>query len=157
MNAGRSVPPPLPRLNALPLLAGARGGLATALSRSGLPIGDLDAPGPLFWLFETSDQIPAGFGGLEVEPPHALLRSLVTLPPMRRRGVGRAIVAALEAEATTSGCRDIWLLTTGAREFFDLLGYARCDRAVVPEAIRATREFAALCPEDATVMMKRLR
>jgi N-acetylglutamate synthase-like GNAT family acetyltransferase len=50
----------------------------------------------------------------------------------------------------------VWLLTTTARAFFDKLGYAAVDRAGVPGAIRATAQFSALCPDSATVMVKRL-
>jgi amino-acid N-acetyltransferase len=144
------------RLRSYPLHAGERGGLAAALARSGLPADDVEAPGRLFWRFELSDQIPVGFGGLELHGRDALLRSVVTLPQLRGRGIGRAIVEALEAEAATSGCRDLWLLTLSARPFFEELGYAECAREAAPEKIRATDEFSTLCPASATVMRKRL-
>jgi hypothetical protein len=38
----------------------------------------------------------------------------------------------------------------------DRLGYAKCDRAVVPQKIRETPQFAALCPASADVLVKRL-
>lgn len=136
--------------------AGERQGLAAALTKAKLPVDDLEAPGHHFWRFETVDEVPVGFGGLEVYSPDALLRSLLTLPPVRNRGVGSAIVAALEFEAGLLGCRNIWLLTTSAADFFGRLGYARCERAVVPEAIRKTEEFASLCPASADVLMKRI-
>ena len=80
----------------------------------------------------------------------------MTLPPVRLRGIGGAIVAALEFEAQLLGCRAFWLLTTSAAGFFDRLGYAKCDRAVVPDAIRSSEQFAALCPASADVLVKRL-
>jgi amino-acid N-acetyltransferase len=144
------------RLVARPLRSGERGSLSAALAKAGLPTADIETPGQLFWRFETVDEVPVGFGGLEVHGADALLRSLVTLPPVRSRGIGAAIVAALEFEAGLHGCRNLWLLTGSAAGFFDRLGYAKCDRAVVPEAIRATAEFAALCPADADLLVKRL-
>jgi amino-acid N-acetyltransferase len=144
------------KLVARPLHSGERGALSAALAKAGLPTTDLEAPGRLFWRFETEDAVPVGFGGLEVHGADALLRSLVTLPPVRRRGIGAAIVAALEFEAQLHGCRSLWLLTGSAAGFFARLGYAKCERAAVPEAIRATAEFAALCPADADVLVKRL-
>jgi arsenate reductase (glutaredoxin) len=145
-----------PPLRWRPLRAGEYAALSATLARAGLPVDDLESPGRLFFRFETDDDIPVGFGGLELHGDHALMRSIVTLPPVRRRGIGAAIVTQLELEARLHGCHAIWLLTTSAAVFFDRLGFAKCDRAVVPDVIRATREFADLCPQSAEVLMKRL-
>lgn len=151
MRPGTETPRPL----AFPLAPWERDGLAAALSRAALPASDIREPDRLFWRFEHND-VPAGFGGLEIHGKDALLRSIVTLPPMRRHGIGSAIVGALETEARIAGCRTVWLLTTTAPAFFERLGYASRDRAAVPEAIRGTQEFAALCPANAAVMTKTL-
>ena len=145
-----------PRLFAHPLKLGERGALSKALVKARLPVDDLETPGPLLWRFETTDCIPVGFGGLEIHGEDALLRSLLILPPLRRRGIGAAVVAQLENEAALTGCRAVWLLTEAASGFFDRLGYAKCDRAVVPQRIRETPQFAALCPASADVLVKRL-
>jgi N-acetylglutamate synthase-like GNAT family acetyltransferase len=145
-----------PSLVALPLAVWERDGLKAALAGAGLPADDILAAGPQFWRFSTQDDVPAGFGGIEVHGADALLRSVVTLPPLRSRGIGQAIVRALEAEAIVMRCSAVWLLTTTARTFFDRLGYAAVDRAGVPGAIRATAQFSALCPDSATAMVKRL-
>lgn len=147
---------PSTRLTSRPLREGERGAMANALAKAGLPIEDVDEPGRLFFRFETADEIPVGYGGLEIFGADALLRSVVTLPPARNQGIGSAIVAALEADAVIHRCRAIYLLTTQAKAFFLQRGYAKCARTSVPEKIRATREFAALCPESADVMVKRL-
>jgi amino-acid N-acetyltransferase len=144
------------KLTPHPLRAGERDALMAALAKANLPTADVEAPGRLFWRFETQDEVPVGFGGLEPYGDDALLRSLVTLPPVRGRGVGSAIVAALEFEARLHGCRNLWLITIAAADFFERLGYARCERAVVPATIRATTEFAELCPASADVLMKKL-
>ena len=70
------------------------------------------------------------------------MRSAVILPPLRGRGIGSALVAQLENEAASG--------------FFDRLGYAKCNRAVVPQKIRDTRQYEALCPANADVLVKRL-
>ena len=144
------------KLTPHPLRTGERAALMAALARANLPTADVEAPGRLFWRFETEDEVPVGFGGLEPYGDDALLRSLVTLPPVRGRGVGSAMVAALEFEARLHGCQNLWLITITAADFFERLGYARCDRAVVPPAIRETTEFAELCPASADVLMKKL-
>jgi N-acetylglutamate synthase-like GNAT family acetyltransferase len=145
-----------PKLVARALRDGERGALEAALAKAALPTADIEVPGRLFWRFETADELPVGFGGLEPYGDDALLRSVVTLPPARGRGIGAAIVAALELEAQLHRCRSLWVITTSAAEFFARLGYARCDRTAVPAVIAATTEFSALCPASADVLMKRV-
>jgi N-acetylglutamate synthase-like GNAT family acetyltransferase len=145
-----------PRLRANPLAVWERDGLKAALIRTGLPAADVGEAGLLFWRFETLNDVPVGFGGLEIHGSDALLRSLVILPPLRDIGLGRAIVEVLETEAAARQCQTVYLLTTAQAEFFSRLGYAPCARGEVPEAIRASREFASLCPADAAVMVKRM-
>jgi len=146
----------LPQLTAFPLATWEREGIKAALKKVGLPAADVEAPDRLFWRFETADGVPVGFGGLELHGDEGLLRSVVTLPPIRGQGVGAAIVAILEVEARVLGCRTLWLLTTSAAEYFAELGYAECERVNVPPPVRATLQFAALCPASATVMTKQL-
>ncbi len=146
----------MPKLTAHPLRAGERGALMAALAKAKLPTADIEAPGRLFWRFETEDEMPVGFGGIELHGEDALLRSVVTLPPVRGRGIGTAMTAALEFEAQLHGCRNLWLITDTAADFYERLGYARCDRAVVPPAIAETVEFTELCPASADVLMKKL-
>src|SRR5262245_50238978 len=109
-------------LIALPLAVWERDGLKAALGGAGLPTDDVATAGPLFWRFSINDDVPVGFGGLEIHGDDALMRSVVTLPPLRGRGLGRRIVLALEAEALMLKCSDVWLLTTTAQDFFGKLG-----------------------------------
>ncbi len=95
---------------AQPLATWERDGLKATLARAGLPADDLDDDGPLFWRFERDD-VPVGFAGIEVHGTDALLRSLVTLPPLRLQGVGGAMVDKMETEARARGARAIYLMT----------------------------------------------
>ena len=144
------------RLIATPLAVWERDGAAAALVKAGLPANDLGDPYVLLWRFETYEDVPVGFGGLEIYGYDALLRSVVTLPPLREVGLGAAIVAALEAEAHARRCRAVYLLTTSEADFFTRLGYAACARSKVPQAIRASAQFTTLCPQSATAMVKLL-
>ena len=145
------------RLRAQQLATWERDGLKAALAGAKLPVDDIAEPDRLFWRFETLNDVPVGFGGLEVHGKHALVRSVVTLPPLRKRGIGRAIIAALETEAQLRGCEEVFVLTTTAQGLFEKRGYARLDRSAAPAAIRATAQFSALCPDSAVLMLKRLR
>ena len=144
-----------PPLFAQPLATWERGGLKATLARAGLPTDDVDGAGPLFWRFERDD-VPVGFAGIEVHGSDALLRSLVTLPPLRQQGIGGAMVDKMEIEARARGASAIYLLTDGSVAFFAKLGYAPCTRERVPAAIAATAQFARLCPASATAMVKQV-
>lgn len=140
---------------AFPLAEWEREGLAAALARAGLPADDVQAPSLLFWRFEHGD-FPAGFGGLEVQGDHALLRSIVTMPPLRRQGIGAAIVATLEAEARLHECRNVWVLAPFGGEFFFKHGYVRRPHGEAPKAFRASPPFTAPSAAASVLMTKRL-
>lgn len=99
---------------------------------------------------------PQGVVGVELHGDVALLRSLAVVAPSRGKGLGHALVAAAEAHARAGGASALYLLTTTAEPFFEALGYHRIERDAAPEPIRRTREFAALCPATAVLMVKRL-
>lgn len=122
------------------------------LNNAGLPSADLTSA-RLALTAEKDDKIQ-GFIGLEPYGELALLRSLVVAPGARGYGIGPALVTALETACSCDGINEMWLLTIDADGFFSKLGYVVCDRASAPEAIRNTKEFAALCPGDAVLMSK---
>lgn len=142
-------------LFALPLAAWERDGLKAALAKAGLVTDDIGEAALAFWRFEIGD-MPVGFAGLEAHGDLGLLRSVVTLPPLRRKGIGRAMVEVVETEAVARSIRTLYLLTLDCAAFFTALGYARCSREDVPVAIRDTAQFVTLCPHTAVVMMKEL-
>jgi N-acetylglutamate synthase-like GNAT family acetyltransferase len=144
------------QLFALPLAPWERDGVKAALIKAGLPADDADAPEVLVWRFERND-VPVGFGGLELHGEVALLRSLVTLPPVRNRGIGTAMVEVIEVEAVARGVRALYLLTTDCVRLFARLGYAPCQRDEIPVAIRNSAQFTALCPATAVAMFKQLQ
>ena len=137
----------------LPLAVWERDGLAAALAKAGLPTDDIQSPGALFWRFE-NDDVPVGFGGLEIFGDQALLRSVVTLPPVRNHGIGTAIVASLETEARIRNCGAVWLVTDKAAAFFRQRGYRACERSEAPAQVRAATPF--IYPAEAAAMTKRL-
>jgi N-acetylglutamate synthase-like GNAT family acetyltransferase len=144
-----------PRLTSFPLATFERDGLKAALLKIGLPTEGIDAADCLFWRFETDELTPVGFGGLQIHGEHGLLSSVVTLPPVRGRGIGARMVAMLEVEARARGCRTLWLITANGVGYFGGFGYSACDRQDVPDAIRATQQFTD-GPTGTTVMCKAL-
>ena len=146
---------PRVRLFAQPLAVWERDGIRAALNGAGLPTFDVESPAVSCWRFD-QDDVPVGFGGLEIHGRDALLRSLVTLPVLRGQGYGRAVVSMLEAEAELQGCGRVYLLAAAAPEFFARLGYRQCERSELPEPMRRNALFSALCPPDTIAMVKQL-
>lgn len=127
--------------------------LVRALRGAGLPVADLAACGASFICGRSGGQ-PIGYGGLEIHGRLCLLRSLVVLPGHRGCGYGRRMAAEILDIAGARGVHEVYLLTTTAPDFFASLGFAPVARAQVARQIRATTEFADLCPEDAVVMRR---
>lgn len=121
------------------------------LAANDLPTADVREKPDCFYLaFEGGKRV--GAGGLEVHGTDGLLRSVVVQADERGQGFGGALCDALEDEARDRDLAALYLLTTTAADFFARRGYERVDRDAVPEPIRATSEFADLCPESAVPM-----
>lgn len=126
------------------------------LEASGLPAADL-TPQHLVHFFGCGlEHSPQGVVGVEIYGTDALLRSLAVAQIARGRGCGKALVAAVEEYACKLGARRVYLLTTTAARFFEKLGYRPVSRDEVPLSIRATAQFASLCPSSAATMAKDL-
>lgn len=124
------------------------------LSGAGLPVDDLEAS-HLAFVGAAEDDV-VGLIGFENHGCVGLLRSLVVAEDARTVGLGRRLVAALEALAREQEVDELWLLTIDADPFFAQLGYQMCGRQSAPAAISETAEFKKLCPGDAFLMCKAL-
>jgi GNAT superfamily N-acetyltransferase len=75
---------------------------------------------------------------------------LVTIDALKpRRGVGSALLAAVEGRARAAGCDGLWLITTNdnldALRFYQRRGFSI--RAVHPDALRRSRALKPQIPE----------
>ncbi len=134
---------------------GERAPLAALLASAALPTVDIDMTPGRFWRFRDA-RGDVGFAGLEVCGADALLRSVVVPPERRGQGHGRAILAWMLDQAARLAVHRVFLLTTTAADFFAAADFMRIARDSAPASIRATSEFASLCPETALCMMKPL-
>lgn len=98
-----------------------------------------------------------GAVGLEVAGNVGLLRSLAVAPEWRGRRVAHNLWRRISGEARGLGLHCLYLLTTTAGPLFARWGFAPIARDAVPDSIRATAEFASLCPSTAAVMATDLR
>jgi amino-acid N-acetyltransferase len=108
-----------------------------------------------FFVAESGGEL-VGVAGLEICCDDALLRSVAVRPEWRSKGVGRALVNRAIADAEARGINALYLLTTTAERYFPTFGFKPITRAQVPDAVRATKEFATACPDTAAVMERRL-
>ena len=95
-----------------------------------------------------------GVIGLEVHGRDGLLRSLAVPEARRGHGIARRLYAAIIGTARRLGLEHLYVLTTTARGFFELLGFQVLRREEVPEPIRRTEQFRTLCPTSATCMVR---
>jgi amino-acid N-acetyltransferase len=130
------------------------GGIRWLLSSENLPIEDLTEESLKHFLVMRDSGGVVGAVGLELHGGVVLLRSLAVAGKHRKRGLGKALADAAESLAYKLGASAIYLLTTTAADFFAARGFRIVARAEVPAAIKATTEFASLCPSTAIVMVK---
>ena len=123
------------------------------LSASALPLAGVADALPGFVVAE-SDGAIVGTAALEVCNDNALLRSVAVAPEWRSRGLGRALVTRVIADAESRGIRALYLLTTTAEHYFPSFGFQPVAREVVPRDVRETEEFQSACPASATVMCR---
>jgi amino-acid N-acetyltransferase len=135
-----------------PTLAAAK----ALLDAAQLPTADLTEAHREHFFYWGPVAAPTGLVGLELFDDVALLRSLVVSPEVRSSGMGSALVQFAESHARAQGVRTVYLLTTTAEGFFLRLGYSKTTRDSAPSAIRATREFAGICPESSAFLSKQL-
>jgi len=98
----------------------------------------------------------AGVVGIEPLDHTALLRSLAVAPAHRGLGIGSRLCDEAESLARARGIAQLYLLTTTAADWFAARGYARVERAVLPDAVQRSQEFRHLCPASAVAMHKQL-
>jgi amino-acid N-acetyltransferase len=152
LESGVSSVMPAPLIASRPELSAVKG----LLSSARLPDADLTRDHLEHFFHAPGAARPRGIVGVELFGEFGLLRSLVVREESRGSGLGCALVNRVEEYARSKGVRSVYLLTTTAQAFFAARGYRACPRDAAPDAIKSTREFAAICPASAVLMTKQL-
>ncbi len=121
------------------------------LGAAGLPFDDCAEELPYLLLIEVAGA-PVAVAGLQPAGAYGLLRSFVVAPDWQHQGLAERLYNALLTRAELTGMRALYLLTETAAGYFTRLGFCAVARAAAPGPIRATAQFAALCPASATLM-----
>jgi amino-acid N-acetyltransferase len=127
------------------------------LQASNLPTADLTDKQMRYFFYCGPPAAPTALVGVELHGSNALLRSLVVAPAHRSNGLGAVLVRHAEEFARAEGATSMYLLTSTAESFFKRCGYAQANRETAPAEIRATREFADICPASAAFLVKRVQ
>ena len=98
--------------------------LAAAGESAGIVAGGLDAPGACWIAASVGDAI-AGVAGIETIVDAAVMRSLVVVEAMRRRGIGAALINAARKAAHTRGARRLYALGGRGEEYLLRFGFER--------------------------------
>lgn len=133
-----------------------RGAAVALLESADLPTVDLTDEHMKQFFYCGPPAEPTALVGVELCGSDALLRSLVVRPGHRSQGLAAALVRHVEHFARENGAAAMYLLTTTAGDFFRRCGYVEADRRTAPAGIRATREFAGICPASSAFLFKRL-
>jgi amino-acid N-acetyltransferase len=128
-------------------------GIEQLLTTANLPLAGVAETLPGFVVAEFDGAI-VGTAALEVCCDDALLRSVAVAPEWRSRGLGRALVTRVIADAEARGLRALYLLTTTAEHYFPSFGFRQITRDEVPADVRATEEFQSACPASAVVLCR---
>ena len=123
------------------------------LTLANLPTLDIGENVELFAL-ETNEETIAT-AGLEIDGKFGLLRSVSVLESQKGKGYGHLVVQNVEQYAKTQNIKELYLLTTTAKEFFEKkCDYEVVERTNVPTEIQNSQQFASVCPSSAVVMKK---
>ena len=129
--------------------------LEALLSQNHLPTQDCAEQIQNFYGIFTGDELIAA-GGLEPAGDYLLLRSVVVKAKYRTLGLAQKIVEFLVNLAESENRLAVYLLTETAGSYFQKLDFLPVPRTEVPEAIRQTRQFSALCPDSADCFVMHL-
>lgn len=128
--------------------------IAGLLKQNDLPYQDIKTRGKCgkeFFLAYVNS-ILVGCVGLEKFDSIGLLRSVVVKEEYRNKDYGKQICNSLMEYAKTQDIKELYLLTTTAKNFFEKIGFRVIKRSFVPDAIKNTTEFSGLCPMSAVCL-----
>ena len=130
------------------------GGALDLLGRSELTQQDVTERWGHYFVVHEDDGRVVGVAGLEIHGEDGLLRSVAVDEDYRGQGLAASLVEAAMQRARRVNLRSVYLLTTGARDYFARHGFVDCPRGEAPPAIRESWEYRVGCPSTAALMKR---
>lgn len=130
-------------------------GIKDLLGENKLPNEDVGVSDINFYIIKKDDQV-IGCAGLEFFSEKALLRSVAVKDGYKGKGHGSQLTNSLLALAKTMSVKEIYLLTTTAKDYFESKGFTVIAREEAPVSIKNSTEFADLCPDSSILMRKKI-
>ena len=133
-----------------------RDAVAALLERTALPPDGLDEQFGDPYAVAVADGEIVAAAGVEVYGRAGLLRSVAVDPGWQGHGLGQRLTGERLRWAAARGLDTVYLLTNTAAGYFPRLGFAPVAREEVPAEVRASLQFASVCPSTAAVLALRL-
>jgi phosphinothricin acetyltransferase len=130
-----------------------RAAIEALVTASGLPLDGLAAHLDNALVVRAAGGI-VGCAAMERHGRFGLLRSVAVDERGRDQGVGTALVEAAVERARATDLDEVFILTETAAPFFARLGFLPVSRPAVPADVRASLEFASVCPTSAQAMAR---
>ncbi|HUF13175.1 MAG TPA: arsenic resistance N-acetyltransferase ArsN2 [Longimicrobiales bacterium] len=132
-----------------------RAAVVALVESEGLSADGIDAGLAGFVIAEEEGRV-IGVAGLERYGAFGLLRSVAVAGDRRGLGLGARLTGAVIEDSRRQGLATLYALTTTAMAYFPRQGFEAIERTRVPEAVRASAEFTAMCPASAIALELRL-
>lgn len=99
----------------------------------------VESPGGCYLIAYIGDEV-AGVVGIEARVDAALIRSLLVIEHMRRRGIGAALISAARTAAHTRGARSLYALAPrdDSAHYLERFGFAPAPWQEMLEALTGT-------------------
>ena len=124
------------------------------LESFGLQTSDISDITVKLWAIE-EDRKLIGVIGIEQLENIGLLRSLAIAKDYQGLGLANRLCDAVFTHSVENNIKEIYLLTESASRFFAHKGFTEIARTTAPDGLRKTSQFSFLCPDSATVMIRK--
>jgi N-acetylglutamate synthase-like GNAT family acetyltransferase len=112
--------------------------VASLLSAAGMFAEGVESPGGCYLIAYVGDEV-AGIVGIEARVDAALVRSLLVIARMRRRGIGAALISAARTAAHTRGARTLYAIAPLASQgYLERFGFASAISQTMLDALTGT-------------------